>query len=211
LKGEQYVNQIINQTGLYKDHVRNDLKTLHEARLIEDKVKNYVWGVRRMKQLTELGKELATMQYGVDMFQKYFDILQRKVHTINDLAKKDPTVVEKILKDRQWKKHHIDNREEWAQSAQELLGYTLRLFTDALMVRYTKITSRFNLNELAKSMLVEVVKDAIAAYLLSRPSKRCLKCGAINIDEESERRRKPISLGWFSQPILLRILFSVIH
>jgi hypothetical protein len=184
LGGELYVNQIINQTGLYKDHVRNDIRILHEAELIEEKeINQYVQGMKRIKRLTKLGTELVTLKRDADMFQKYFGVLQSKVHTIIDLTKKDPNIVKKILKNWQWTTNDIDNYPEWAQSAQELLGYTLRLFTDALIVRYTKIISRFNLNELAKSMLIKVVTDALAGYLLSRPSKRCLNCGAINIDE----------------------------
>ena len=184
LKGEMNVNQIIKQTGLYKDNVRKEISTLHEAEFIEEKdAKKYEQGKEKKKRLTKLGSEIANLKYYADIFQKSFVTFQNKVSKTADLTKKDPAAVTRILKENKWTDNEIKNYQEWALSAEELLGYTLRLFTDALMVKYSSIMSRFKLNKLAKSILVKIVIDALTNYLLSRPSRKCTNCGAINVDE----------------------------
>ena len=71
----------------------------------------------------------------------------------------------------------------------------LRLFSDALLVRYMMIISKFDVNKHAKTILIKIVTDALIDYLSSRPIKRwtCAQCGAINPDishvfEESNPR-----------------------
>jgi DNA-binding HxlR family transcriptional regulator len=59
LEGELHVNQIIDKTGLHKDYVRDAIKELHVAKLISEK-KHPKYAQRKMKMLTELGRELAS-------------------------------------------------------------------------------------------------------------------------------------------------------
>ena len=178
------VNQIIQQTGLYKANARDEIRTLHEAGLIEEKdAKKYEQGKEKKKRLTKLGSEIAALKHYSDIFQRSFITFQNKVSKTAELTKKGPATVTRILKEYKWTDKEIENYQEWALSAQELLGYTLRLFTDALMVKYSSIMSSFTLNKLAKSMLVKIVIDALTDYLLSRPSSKCPRCGAVSVDE----------------------------
>ena len=139
---------------------------------------------RKIKILTDLGRELAKLKGGVDAFQKSYFVFRQRVKEVLDLDEKDPKVIEIILKDKHWTHDDINNYKEWIERITWLEGYTLRMLSDALLARYTMIVSRFDVNKHAKSILIKIVIDAMNEHLSSRPIKRwtCAHCGAVNSD-----------------------------
>jgi DNA-binding HxlR family transcriptional regulator len=196
LEGELHVNQIINKTGLYKDYVRAAIKELHVAKLISEK-KHPKYAQRKMKMLTELGRELAKLKDGVDAFHRSLTVFEQTVKSVLDLSEKDPKAVQKILSREHWTNEEIGNCMEWIEQVRILTVYTLRLFSDALLARYTMIISRFDVNKRAKSILIKIVTDALSEHLSSRPTKRwtCALCGAVN--QDSSRVLEELNPGVF--------------
>jgi DNA-binding MarR family transcriptional regulator len=171
LTADLYVNEIISKSRLYKAHVRRDIATLTKAQLITERGDPDHLS-KKVKLLTPLGRELAKLKDGVCKFQKAYNSLQRIVKSINDLTRKDPKVIKKLLKDKKWTDEEIENYKDSADNVLSIDGYTLRLFSDALIARYVTIMSGFNPNRHAKSVLVKIVTDALSEHLLSRANLR---------------------------------------
>lgn len=181
LERERYVTEIIRKTGRYKDHVRRDIKYLKKAQLITEKG-DPDHSQKKIQLLTPLGRELAKLKDGVYQFQKSYNSLQRIVKSVNDLTHRDPKVIKKLLKDKKWTDEEIEKYEDSASNVLSIDGYTLRLFSDALIERYVMIMSGFNPNKQAKSVLVKIVTEALSEHLRSRPTNmRCAPGGAGNL------------------------------
>jgi hypothetical protein len=178
-----HINQIIRQTGLYKDYVRGAIKELHAGKLIKEN-KHPHYAQRKVKTLTELGRIFVTLKDGIGRFQESYNALQIPGKSVLDLTQKDPKLVQKILKDKRWTKGEIDNYPEWTEQLRMLLGYTLRLFSDALFASYTMIMSRFDVNKHAKPILIKIFTDGFSEHLSSRPGRNwiCPHCGVLNPD-----------------------------
>jgi hypothetical protein len=112
LQGKSSINDIIKQTGIYKNYVFDANRFLEHARLVVRAPAREIHKQKIFVELTQFGRKLAAFIKSVDIFDKSFEALKRFIKNNFDTHTEDKAL-RSLLRERGWSDEEIRQYAEY--------------------------------------------------------------------------------------------------
>jgi hypothetical protein len=160
LKGRQSVNNIIEQTGIYKNYVFKANEFLEQSKLVNRIYDKEVHKQKEFIQLTDFGRKLAHFIENTNKFDESFNVLKQVIDN-----KFNVPALRSLLKNRGFNDEEINRFEEDISYITDFAITCLSVAVDVVTNTYGLCLLQFNPIESAKGLLSKVMMDKLSRYL----------------------------------------------
>jgi hypothetical protein len=149
LKGRYSVNNIIEQTGIYKNYVFEANGFLEQSKLVDRVSDKEVHKQKEFIQLTDFGRKLAHFIQNTNKFDESFDVLKQAIDNKFNVPRIGAKQLRSLLKNRGWNDEEINRFGKDISYVENFAITCLSIAVDVITNTYGLCLLQFNPNESA--------------------------------------------------------------
>jgi hypothetical protein len=166
LTGRHNVNNIIEQTGIYKNYVFEANRFLEQSKLVDRVYDKEIHKQKKFIQLTDFGRKLAHFIENTNKFDESFDVLKQttdKKFSVPENSGAKP--LRSLLKNRGFNDEEINRFADDVSCITDFAITCLEVAVYIITNTYGLYLLQFNPNESAKELLTKLMIHKLASYL----------------------------------------------
>ncbi len=166
LKGRHSINNIIEQTGIYKNYVFEANRFLEQCKLVDRVFDEGVHKQKEFIQLSDFGRKLAHFIENTNKFDESFNLLKQATDSkFNGYRSMGAKPLRSLLKNRGFNDKEINRFAEDISYIRDFAITCLEVAVDVITNVYGLCLLQFNPNESAKGLLAKVMIYKLSSYL----------------------------------------------
>jgi DNA-binding HxlR family transcriptional regulator len=164
-----HVNEIVRKTGSKdKPRVLDSIKHLEKSNLVETKKLSHKTQ-KKIKILTPLGYEFAHLIDSIHRYENSYNKFKEAIKTNYQLPlQSDKNVLKNKLLSKGWDRQEVNSYYAWYSNIRIFHTRSAVEFIHTLVAKYASILIKFELNEFAKSILIEIIIETLNKHLSSK-------------------------------------------
>lgn len=164
-RGDKHVHLIIEQTGLYKNFVYAAIKALKRGELVNE-IKSPHHKQMKVQKLSELGIEIAQTISDIEQNNRSHAKLKKVLVDVFGIAENlDEGGIKRKLMSIGWSTKEIPFYREFIRYALLLITESLNMIYNALTYRYSELSLKYDVRNIAKLILNKVILDALEYHV----------------------------------------------